>query len=148
MKKIKFIICLIVFIQLSCTDRNDDDIYYDFLLKNETNKNIIITTYHRYHDNDLQRTITLSSGESLSESLQSTSSGPDYVFEDFLKGDSIIINYQNERKEIFSCRNQETDVNCSESRNILRNAERISNGNNRILSKYIIFQTDYDNAND
>lgn len=148
MKNIKFIICLIVLLQLGCTDRNDDDIYYDFILKNETNKSITITTYHRYYGNVLQRTIILNTGESLTESLQSNASGPDYVFEDFLKGDSIIVNYQNERKEIFSCKNQETDINCSETRNILRCSDRSSNGENRILSKYTITQTDYDIAND
>ncbi len=148
MKKNNFLIGLIVLIQLGCTDKHDDEIYYDFMLKNETNKNITINTYHRYHGNDLQRTIILNAGESISESLQSSASSTDYVFEDFLKGDSIIINYQDERKEIFSCRNQETDVNCSEPRNILRYAERISNGSNRILNKYTITQTDFNNAND
>lgn len=148
MKRCNFLILLIVFVQIGCTDRHEDEIYYDFVIKNETNKNITITTYHRYYGDDSQRTIILNAGESISESLQSSSSGTDYVFEDFLKGDSIIINYQNERKEIFSCRNQETDVNCSEPRNILRYAERIPNGNHRILNKYTISQIDYDNAND
>jgi hypothetical protein len=151
MKKYFIYLLLVLFIGIivGC-DKNEDSYNFEFNLKNNTDKDIIITSYRSWQGNEIQRILTLESGKTINETILNNDPSDDYSFDDFLKGDSIVISYNiGERKEIFSCIGGTPDSNCSEPRNILSPSNILRNRNGKIIiQSYSIEQEDYDNAND
>lgn len=147
MKKIIFIAMTILL--FSCTDKGDSYRNFNFIIKNYSGKDIVITSYNSLNPSETQRTITINNNSLFSQSYTSKESDRGYLLEDVFKGDSIIVNYNNnERKEIFTCIDKfDTATGCSENRNLLSYYNITTQGNN-INTTYIFNTSDYDNAND
>lgn len=133
----------------SCTDKGDDYRNFNFNIENNSGKNIVIISYNSQNPSEVQRTIIINNNSSFSESYTSKESDRGYLLEDVLKGDSIIVSYNNnERKEIFTCIDKfGTAIGCSETRNLLSYYNSTSTGNNTNTT-YNFDSNDYDNAND
>lgn len=133
----------------SCTDKGDDYRNFNFKIENNSGKNIVIISYNSQNPSEVQRTIIINNNSSFSESYTSKESDRGYLLEDVLKGDSIIVSYNNnERKEIFTCIDKfGTAIGCSETRNLLSYYNSTSTGNNTNTT-YNFDSNDYDNAND
>lgn len=143
----KIISILIVILIFGCDDRNDEVKSFHFSIKNSSDKNVTIYCYKSYLPNEVQKTITISAGQTFNEVIE-TNESDSPGFSDFLKGDSIVINYENLSKEIYSCIQSDVNNGCAESRNILLQYDRLKLDDNNILNSYELTQTDYDNAND
>ena len=145
MKNLIYLICFTFFI--SC-DTDEKKISYNFKIENNSGKDIIITSYNSQNPTVIQRTISISNESFFIESIESKEGDKSYIFEDILKGDSIVVNYNNERIEIYTCIDRfGTALGCDEPRNLLSfyNVVPLENSKNTI---YKFTSTDYDNAND
>lgn len=132
----------------SCTDQNDNYINYDFKIVNNSGKDIVINSYDFAELSLVRKTIIIENNSFYFESRKSKESDTGFNLSDILDGNYVIINYNNERQEIFSCIDRfNTAVGCAEERNILNYYISTSSGNN-INTTYTITSTDYDNAND
>lgn len=141
------IISILVFVGLFGCDKDNEIKNYHFEIKNSSDKNVIIKTYASYLPNELQKTIIINAGDTYKEIIEEYGSNSP-SFSEFLKGDSIVITYQDLNKEIFTCFQTNLNNGCSELRNILTQYDNSILDSNNTLRSYTITQADYDNAND
>lgn len=143
-----FIYLTILTILFGCTDREDSVRFYNFRIENNSGKNITITSYDSYDPATVKKIITINNNSFYTKSFQSRMSGPTYILEDVVEGDSLIVDYEGDRKEIFSCINKFNEAaGCNEPRNILNYFDANYDGNNSNTT-YAFEIDDYDNAND
>lgn len=130
----------------------DKVIEYQFQIRNESGKDIEIVSYDHDYPNKIKKVINIETDNFYDESFLSRYSQETYNFLDVFDGDSIVINYNNEKQQIFYCyRNYNDDIGdegCSEPRNILAVFQDTDNdpNNNIFFNQYTFTQEDYENA--
>ncbi len=86
---------------IGCGTDQDEGKFYNYSIKNESGKNIKINSYRNsYPIRDTPTVIELENGEELIKNYQTLPSPPVdlYNFNRFFEGDSLVINYSNEKK--------------------------------------------------
>lgn len=101
----KNLILLILSITLTgCwgTDQGEGK-FYEYTIRNESGKNIEISSYRNiYPERNTAIIIQLKNEEELKKTFQDNLPPSGYNFGVFFNGDSLIINYNNERKQVFT----------------------------------------------
>ncbi len=147
----KYILIIVTLLIISCTDREDENINYNFKIENNSGYDIIITSYNSASSGqEILRTIEINNNSFFIESYSSRASERSYILADIFRGDSIVVSYNNnERKEIFTCIDRSnTRIGCDEARNPLNYSSTIPSINNNLNTIYTFAPSDYDNAND
>lgn len=116
------------------TDQGEGN-FYNYSIINESGKDITINSYRTiYPIREIPVIIQLANGENLTKTYQDALPPSGYDFGVFFEGDSIIINFNNEKKQVFTF---------------------ITNNNNRnpfsyagITETFIFTTQDYENAED
>ncbi|MDV7188456.1 hypothetical protein R3X25_14280 [Lutibacter sp. TH_r2] len=94
---------LIMLVLISCGTDQGEGTYYEYTIINNSGKNIKINSYRNsYPKRDTPTTIDLQYGDELTKSFKDDLPPRGYDFAVFFQGDSIIINYNNERKKILT----------------------------------------------
>lgn len=146
MKNLIYLTILIIF--FGCTDRNDSTRFFNFRIENNSGKNITITSYDSGEPTVIKKIININNNSFYFKSFESRASDAGYLLEDVVEGDSLVIDYEGDRKEIFTCINRFNEATgCNEPRNILNYFDANSDGNNSNTT-YTFVVDDYNNAND
>ena len=103
----KIILIIILIITVSCgTDLGDGE-FYNYSLRNNSGKDVTIYSYRTiYPIRENPLIIQLADGENLTKTYKDALPPTGYNFGVFFNGDSLIINYNNERKQIFKWTDQ------------------------------------------
>jgi hypothetical protein len=150
MKKI-FLIKFLAVLILGCSDRGDKPVEYRFEIINDSGVDLKILSYNPENPDIVRKSIEIEDNDVYLESFNSRYSEEAYFFSDVFNGDSIVINYGNEKQQFFYClrdHDDGTDEGCNEPRNILAMFED-SDGNPNdgiILNRYTFSSTDFENA--
>lgn len=132
MRKIILIITLLI--TFSCGTDLGEGKFYNYSIRNESGKDITIYSYRTiYPIREKPIIIQLANGESLTKTYQDALPPTGYDFGVFFEGDSIIINFNNEKKQVFTFKT---------------NNERNPFWYGGISETFIFTEQDYQNAED
>ncbi|MCX2743354.1 hypothetical protein OO013_05725 [Mangrovivirga sp. M17] len=105
----KVILLTLSIILTSCwgTDQGKGK-FYGYTIKNESGKDIQINSYSTFYPERNTAIVTeLENNTELTRTYQDTLPPRGYNFISFFEGDSLVIIYNNERKQIFTFKNQQ-----------------------------------------
>lgn len=99
----KIILLILLIITVNCGTDIGEGKFYKYTIKNESGKSIEINAYKTsYPSSDLPNIINLNNGEKLTKTYQGDLLSDAYGFSGFFQGDSLVVKYNFERKEIFT----------------------------------------------
>jgi hypothetical protein len=117
---------------IGCGTEQGNGKSYTYTIKNESGKNITINSFRNTYPKRLSPIITqLNNGQSITKTFEDTLPPSGYDFAVFFNGDSLVVNYNNEKKQIFT-------INNISSRNPFNYTGSIEN--------FIFSEVDYNNS--
>jgi hypothetical protein len=101
MKKLLFI--FVTSLLIGCGTDQGKGKSYKYTIKNDSGKNITINSFRTFYPKRITPLITsLNNGESITKTFDDTLPPSGYDFTVFFNGDSLVINYNNEKKQVYT----------------------------------------------